>query len=189
MQGKYFVGQQYAGIYSLNLRVVSPEKTNDNVSNYSLLIQRSPDLSMNAPLSCKSVIFEVGVLTSVLVATLLGIFGPIAQLFGVFVVLLFGTWLLGTYLGSGRRFPTKGSRQPIDVATSCDVDNKTKQFEADLESLQHRETLYAEQYALRRCSAEDVLRVSSLRLQAEITLLRHQKMPKTWAEVCQQRDA
>jgi len=55
---------------------------------------------------------------------------------------------------------------------------------ADFEATQRHERDLIERYSQSRCAAEDVIRATSLRLLAEIQLLRHEKMPKSWADKC-----
>lgn len=57
-------------------------------------------------------------------------------------------------------------------------------LQADFEAMQRHERDLVERYSRSRCAAEDVIRATSLRLLAEIQLLRHEKMPKSWAEKC-----
>lgn len=57
-------------------------------------------------------------------------------------------------------------------------------LKADFEAMQRNEREFIECYSQSRCAAEDVIRATSLRLLAEIQLLRHEKMPKSWAAKC-----
>jgi len=57
-------------------------------------------------------------------------------------------------------------------------------LKADFKAMQRHERDFVERYSQSRCAAEDVIRATSLRLLAEIQLLRHEKMPKSWADKC-----
>ncbi len=57
-------------------------------------------------------------------------------------------------------------------------------LKAGFEAMQRNEREFIECYSQSRCAAEDVIRATSLRLLAEIQLLRHEKMPKSWAAKC-----
>ena len=64
------------------------------------------------------------------------------------------------------------------------VDDDTDRLRSNLALMHRDEDSCVQRYSQRRCSVEDMLRAKSLRLQAEIALIRHEKQPKSWAEVC-----
>ncbi len=64
------------------------------------------------------------------------------------------------------------------------IDRESEMLRAKLDAIRLEETAIAKQRASHQCSAEDLIRAESLRLLAEIELLRHESMPKTWAETC-----
>ncbi|GAA4471419.1 hypothetical protein [Novipirellula rosea] len=70
------------------------------------------------------------------------------------------------------------------------IDPESERLRAELEAIRSEESVIAKQRASHQCSAEDLIRAESRRLLAEIELLRHEAMPKTWAETCtsMQRD-
>jgi hypothetical protein len=69
---------------------------------------------------------------------------------------------------------------PSVEVTETDADR----LRLTLESMQRDEESCEQLYSRRRCSLEEVIRARSLRLQAEIKLIRHERRPKSWAEAC-----
>ena len=61
-------------------------------------------------------------------------------------------------------------------------DREVGRLSAKVEAMQRHEMELANCYTRSRCAAEDVVRAKSLRLLAEIQLLRYEKMPRSWAE-------
>ena len=75
---------------------------------------------------------------------------------------------------------------------NCDqqpLDPDSERLRAKLDAIRLEEAAIAKQRASHQCSAEDLIRVESRRLLAEIELLRHESMPKTWAETCRTQAA
>lgn len=72
-----------------------------------------------------------------------------------------------------------------DDGVACEVDPATERLKATVDTMRRKEASCAAQYSQRRCSSDDFIRAKSLRIQAEIELLRHEAMPKSWAEACQ----
>lgn len=71
-----------------------------------------------------------------------------------------------------------------DKLAARGTDRHADKLRAAVESLRREEESLAERYSIRQCAAEDVIRAKSLRMRAEIALLRHERMPRSWAEVC-----
>lgn len=63
---------------------------------------------------------------------------------------------------------------------SSGSEDRVGQLNETFARLQRREQQLSIAYATRRCSEADVLIAASMRLEAEIALLRHEHMPKPW---------
>lgn len=78
------------------------------------------------------------------------------------------------------------SLQPSNGENSAirGIDRKAEELRATVESLRREEESLVQHHSYGRCATEEVIRAKSLRVQAEIVLLRHEAMPKSWAEIC-----
>lgn len=134
-----------------------------------------------------------GVILVSFVGGLFGVFGQTVQSLGLSVTILFpvlisvclairaSVWLLNRTCRYCRKALLESSDNDASV---CGIDPKTDRLESTVESMRREEASCVKRYSLRRCSAEDVIRAKALRVQAEIKLIRHETMPKSWAEVC-----
>jgi hypothetical protein len=133
------------------------------------------------------------VILVVFLGALLGIFGQIAQSIApylaaillalVCVRVFIGTsvWLLNRICRHCREALSATS----DDTAACDIDPTTERLKSTVDSMRREEASCAARYSQRRCSSDDLIRAKSLRIQAEIELLRQEAMPKSWAEACQ----
>ncbi len=95
--------------------------------------------------------------------------------------ILSSVWLLNRVCRSCREALVES---PTGTA-AFDVDPRQERLKSTVDSMRCEEAACAERYALRRSSSDELIRAKSLRIQAEIELLRHDAMPKSWAEACQ----
>jgi hypothetical protein len=72
-----------------------------------------------------------------------------------------------------------------DDVTACDVDPTAQRLKCTVDTMRRKEASCAARYSKRVCSSDDFIRAKFLRIQAEIELLRHEAMPKSWIEACQ----
>ncbi len=70
---------------------------------------------------------------------------------------------------------------------ACHADPVAEQLKTMVATRRGREAFWAAQCTQSYCSSDEYTRARFLRIQAEIALLRHEAMPKTWTEAC--RDA
>ncbi len=73
-----------------------------------------------------------------------------------------------------------------DTAT-CDSNTTSKRLNSTFDTMRREEMSCADRRARRRCSSDDLVRAKSLRIQAEMGLLRHETMPKPGTEDCKKR--
>lgn len=87
-----------------------------------------------------------------------------------------------------QRYCGDSLRANNNVNDTCSIsDREVDSLRANVEAMQRNEMELLNCYSRRRCPAEDVIRATSLRLLAEIQLLRYEKMPRSWAEKCAAR--
>ena len=133
-----------------------------------------------------------GVILVVFLAAVIGIFGQTGQLLALYMtfslapvcVRLFirsSVWLLNR-ICRHRREALSATCE--DDAAACDIDPTTERLKSTLDTMRREEVSCAARRARRRCSSDDLIRARSLRVQAEIALLRHEAMPKPWGEAC-----
>ncbi|MCC9641612.1 hypothetical protein LOC71_04950 [Rhodopirellula sp. JC740] len=133
-----------------------------------------------------SVIFTVFVCASI------GVFGQVIQSIAFFLTFVLAlacvrllirssVWLLNRICRHCREGLSATSERDAEARG---IDATTERLKSTLDNMRRVEEVYVARYAHRRCSSDDVIRMKSLRLQAEIELLRQEKIPKPWAEAC-----
>ena len=115
-----------------------------------------------------------------------------ALLFSVFAATLaIGLVLLGDWSSVIASFDSERKLAEIDLdrSASPESDSDAERLKIELEANRRQEDECLARYEQRNCAMEEVLRAKALRVQAEIALIRHQDRPKTWAEVCRERQS
>lgn len=128
-----------------------------------------------------------GVGLVMLLATMAGVFGTTAK----FIVALCTTFVLVlicielcirtsvSLLNRACRYARQTSSvSHDDDAADCGMDPIATGLRATLDAMREDEETWARCYEARRCSLDDLVRAKSLRVQAEIALLRHEAMPQ-----------
>lgn len=77
------------------------------------------------------------------------------------------------------------SDRPLEESARPDL----QRLRTILDLMRRDEESLEQRYSQSRCALEELIRAKSLRLQAEIDLIRLERRPKTWAEACAEHQA
>ncbi len=126
-------------------------------------------------------------------AALITAFGQPTQALVLFLAAaIFAAWIVNAVLKATICLLNRVQRYCRDslvvnstVDDCCSIRGReVGRLRANVEAMQRHEMERVDCYARSGCAAEDVIRAKSLRLLAEIQLLRYEKMPKSWSEKC-----
>ncbi|TWU32774.1 hypothetical protein Q31b_58170 [Novipirellula aureliae] len=137
-------------------------------------------------------VYVIGsVLLVVFIGAVSGFLGTTTQSIALYVTLFLvpvcvtlfirlSVWLLNRTC----RYCREALAMELENGEASDINPITERLKSTVDSKRLEEESYVARYARRRCSSDDVLRAQSLRVQAEIELLRHEKMPRSWSDIC-----